>query len=356
MAAGGGQDNRLRSGALIAMAVLGIALCAWIAMPFVPALTWALALAVVAMPAHEWIEDRVSRPSVAAGISVLSVTLLLLIPTMLIAWQVGRQASERIDQMQEYIESGKVRDLAARVPGGERIYQMAFPDHSAASAIVPTVQQQAGTWIRSAISIVFQTVVTAFALFFLLRDRHAILMKVRTYLPMSSSEASTLLDRIRLMTHATIYGNVVTALVQGTLGGIMFAVIGISGALFWGVVMALLSLIPSAGSFLIWLPTAVVLAASGDWVRAGILAGWGTLVVGTIDNVLYPWLVGHEVRLHTLVVFLALVGGLLAFGAPGLVLGPVIAAATVTLLDMLKTRGAAETNARNGRRIAAAGG
>jgi predicted PurR-regulated permease PerM len=103
--------------------------------------------------------------------------------------------------------------------------------------------------------------------------------------------------------------------------------------------MALLSLIPSAGSFVIWIPAAIVLATQGEWWRAVLLAGWGTLVVGTIDNILYPWLVGHETRLHTLVVFLAVVGGLLVFGAAGIVLGPVAAAATVTLLDILKARG-----------------
>jgi predicted PurR-regulated permease PerM len=118
----------------------------------------------------------------------------------------------------------------------------------------------------------------------------------------------------------------------------MFALVGIPGALLWGVAMALLSLIPSAGAFLIWIPAAVVLAAQGDWTRATVVGVWGALAVSTIDNVLYPWLVGQEVRLHTLVVFLAVVGGLIVFGAVGLVLGPVTAAATIAMLEIVRKR------------------
>jgi predicted PurR-regulated permease PerM len=180
--------------------------------------------------------------------------------------------------------------------------------------------------------------VAIFALFFMLRDRASAVATVRSYLPMTPSESSYFFERIRSMTHATIYGSVTTAVIQGTLGGIMFALLGIQGALLWGVVMALLSMIPSAGAFVVWIPTAIVLAIQGDWTRATILVTWGTLVVGTIDNVLYPWLVGKEVRLHQLTVFVALVGGLLAFGAAGLVLGPVVAAATIALMDIVQQR------------------
>jgi predicted PurR-regulated permease PerM len=155
---------------------------------------------------------------------------------------------------------------------------------------------------------------------------------------MTPAESAYFFERIRSMAHATIYGSVTTAVVQGTLGGIMFAILGIRAALLWAVVMALLSMIPSAGAFVVWIPTAIVLAAQGDWTRATILVAWGTLVVGTIDNVLYPWLVGKEVRLHQLAVFVAIVGGLLAFGAAGLVLGPVVAAATMALLDIVQQR------------------
>jgi predicted PurR-regulated permease PerM len=140
------------------------------------------------------------------------------------------------------------------------------------------------------------------------------------------------------MAHATIYGNVVVALIQGVLGGIMFAFLGLPAALLWSVAMALLSLVPNAGAFVIWLPAAVFLAAQGAWTKAVILAAWGVLVVGTIDNLLYPMLVGKDTRLHTLAVFFSVVGGLLAFGAAGLVLGPTALAGTLALVNVLKRR------------------
>jgi predicted PurR-regulated permease PerM len=327
-----------RPAALIALTVVGLAVCAWVAAPFISPLTWAFALAVVAAPFHHRVEGRVRNPNLAAGVSVLVVTLLILIPTMIVAWQVGTRASRDLSRIQQYLDGGALRQVAAQVPGGARVYDALIIKRQGQSSIMPAVEQDAGAWLVSLLLIAFQTLVAIFALFFMLRDRASAVATVRSYLPMTPSESSYFFERIRSMTHATIYGSVTTAVIQGTLGGIMFALLGIQGALLWGVVMALLSMIPSAGAFVVWIPTAIVLAIQGDWTRATILVTWGTLVVGTIDNVLYPWLVGKEVRLHQLTVFVALVGGLLAFGAAGLVLGPVVAAATIALMDIVQQR------------------
>jgi predicted PurR-regulated permease PerM len=119
---------------------------------------------------------------------------------------------------------------------------------------------------------------------------------------------------------------------------LMFALLGIPGAVLWGVAMGVLAIVPVLGAFVIWLPAAAVLALQGQWGKALILTGWGTVVVGLIDNLLYPMLVGKEMRLHTLPVFIAIVGGLVIFGGAGIVLGPVILAATVAILDVLRQR------------------
>jgi predicted PurR-regulated permease PerM len=332
------RPSQSRPGALIAITAVGIAVCAWIAAPFLSPLTWAFALAVVAAPFHRQVELRIRNRNIAATVSVIAVTLLLLLPTMFVAWQVGVQASRDLGRIQEYLDAGSLRELAAEIPGGTRIYDALIIRRDGPSSLLPTVEQDAGAWVISALYLLFEVLVAVFALFFMLRDRGRAVATVRSYLPMTPSESTYFFERIRTMAHATIYGSLTTAIIQGTLGGIMFAILGIRGALLWGVAMALLSMIPSAGAFVVWIPTAIVLAAQGDWTRAGILVGWGTLVVGTIDNVLYPWLVGKEVRLHPLAVFVAIVGGLLAFGAAGLVLGPVLAAATLALLDIVQQR------------------
>ena len=335
---GNSRPSPSRPGALIAITAVGIAVCAWIAAPFVSPLTWAFALAVVAAPFHRLVETRVRNPNIAAALSVIAVTLLLLLPTMFVAWQVGVQASRDLGRIQQYLDAGSLRELAAQIPGGTRIYDALIIKRDGPSSLLPAVEQDAGAWVISTLVLLFQILVAVFALFFMLRDRGRAISTVRSYLPMTPSESTYFFERIRTVANATIYGSVTTAIVQGTLGGLMFAILGIRGALLWGVVMALLSMIPSAGAFVVWLPAAAVLAVQGDWTRVAILVGWGTLVVGTIDNVLYPWLVGKEVRLHQLAVFVAIVGGLLAFGAAGLVLGPLVAAATLALLDIVQQR------------------
>ncbi len=320
------------------MVCVGVVLCVVIATPFLSALTWAFALAVVAGPFHHRLESRLGWPNVAAGISVLLVTLLIFIPASLIAWQVGVQANQSLARVQGMVSAGALREVAAQFPGGARFYDAVASGAVSPASIVPTVQQQAGAWISSVTAALFQIAVALFSLFFLLRDRDSVLRAVRGYLPLSSTEADYLLERVRSMTHATIFGSVVCAATQGVLGGSMFAILGIPGALQWAVVMALLALIPSSGAFLIWLPAAVILALRDDWMRASILAGWGLLVVGTIDNLLYPYLVGKEMQLHTLTVFLAVVGGIIVFGAAGLVLGPVIVAATMATYEIVQKR------------------
>ena len=161
---------------------------------------------------------------------------------------------------------------------------------------------------------------------------------MRSLLPLSDREADDVLERVRKMIHATIYGTLVVAAVQGALGGLMFLILGLPGSLLWGVAMGLLSIIPVLGAFVIWVPAAAGLAAQGSWPKAAVLTGWGLIVVSLIDNLLYPILVGKEMRLHTVPVFIAIVGGLFVFGASGLVLGPVVLALTLAFIDVLCRR------------------
>ncbi|MER9358587.1 AI-2E family transporter [Mesorhizobium sp. M0500] len=128
------------------------------------------------------------------------------------------------------------------------------------------------------------------------------------------------------------------AAVQGTLAGLMFWWLGLPTPIFWGLVMGLLAIVPVLGAFVIWVPAAVYLALQGAWASAAILTVWGGVIVGGIDNLLYPMLVGNRLRLHTVVAFIGAVGGIVLFGASGLVLGPAVIAITISLIDVLKTR------------------
>jgi predicted PurR-regulated permease PerM len=335
------QRRRLSLGVLVTMTALGIVLCVLMLRPFVPGLTWALALAVTALPMHRRVQRAIKSPNFAAGISVCLVALMLLTPAVFLGWQIGRQVSEGLSRAQDYVESGQWRQTLRRYPVLRSVIQVTNAGKTpeqATRAIVPEVQRQAGQQLKFVPGLVIQVALALFTLFFLLRDRLAILNATRSLLPMTEDEATYFFHRIAGMTHATIFGTVVVALIQGGLGGLIFYLVGIPNALLWAVAMACLALIPTAGAFVIWIPAAVILAAQGHWAKAAIVGGWGAVVVASVDNILFPTLVGKEMRLHTLPVFLAILGGLSLFGAAGLVLGPIILAATVTLLEIIKRR------------------
>ena len=323
------------------MTALGVALCVVMIGPFIPGLAWALALAVIALPMHRRLQRSIRIPNIAAALSVGIVALMLLGPAVFLGWRIGKQASEGLVAVQRYVESGQWRQTLRQYPILRSTLQFVNSEQSPEQAtrdLVPEVQRQAGAQLKTVPWIAIQVALALFTLFFLLRDRHAILNMARTMLPMTEDEATYFFHRIAGMTRSTIYGTVVVALIQGALGGLIFLLVGIPHALLWAVVMAALSMIPTAGAFMIWLPAAIVLAAQGYWGKAAVVAAWGAVVVASIDNILFPTLVGKEMRLHTLPVFLSIIGGLTLFGAAGLVLGPVILAATVSLLDIVKRR------------------
>jgi predicted PurR-regulated permease PerM len=156
-------------------------------------------------------------------------------------------------------------------------------------------------------------------------------------------------DQIRRRVVETIqaifYGTLVVAVVQGTLGGLMFWWLGLAAPLLWGIMMGLLAVVPVLGASIIWLPAAIFLALEGSWGKAIVLTLWGSVVVGGIDNLLYPMLVGNRLKMHTAVAFIAVVGGLLVYGPSGVILGPVVVAVTISLLEYWHARNVSQAPA-----------
>ncbi|MFN0194750.1 MAG: AI-2E family transporter [Aestuariivirga sp.] len=155
---------------------------------------------------------------------------------------------------------------------------------------------------------------------------------------MSATETAYVLRRFVDTVHATVFGKLVVAAVQGTLGGLMFWWLGLPLPILWGAVMGMLAIVPVLGAFVIWVPAAVYLALEGEWGKALILAAWGGGVVASIDNILYPMLVGNRLKLHTVPAFIGAIGGIVIFGASGLILGPAIISVTLALIKILKKR------------------
>jgi predicted PurR-regulated permease PerM len=200
------------------------------------------------------------------------------------------------------------------------------------------ITQGVGTFVSGAIWLTMQLFITLMTLFFFFRDHHHGLRAARSMMPLSDSETNEVFQRVDDTIHATIYGSVVVGLVQGAMGGLMFWMLGLPSPLTWGAIMGMLAVVPVLGTFVIWAPTAMYLALEGDWTRALILATWGCLAIGLIDNLLNPFLVGKRMRFHTLLVFFSILGGLAFFGASGLILGPLILALADALIDVWRRR------------------
>jgi predicted PurR-regulated permease PerM len=180
----------------------------------------------------------------------------------------------------------------------------------------------------------FQLFVMLYALFFFLIDGKNLLNKILYYLPMSPEQEDRMVERFTSVARATIKGTLVIGVVQGTLAGAAFAVFGIEGAAFWGTIMAVLSIIPGVGTALVWIPAVVYLVAIGRMGAAIGLFLWCAAVVGSVDNVLRPWLVGKDTKMPDLLILLGTLGGLVLFGAAGIVIGPIVAALFVTIWDI----------------------
>jgi predicted PurR-regulated permease PerM len=206
------------------------------------------------------------------------------------------------------------------------------------SAIGQSFAGQLGDLLTGSISLVTQLVIMLFVLFFLYRDHDRALIALRHLLPFSAEEASRMGSRIEDTILAIVNGSLTIAFVQALLAGVMYMALGVPASVIWGCATFITALIPMFGTCMVWGPVAVFLVLSGSWVKAIILVVWGGLVVSSIDNVLYPYLVGDRLRLHTIPTFFAILGGIRLFGPAGLILGPVALAVTIGLLDLWRSR------------------
>ena len=322
---------------VMAVTVAGLYLCYRLAAPFVPAMAGALALAVLFAPWHRRLEQRLGAGNLAAALCVAMVVVLVVVPAALIADRLIDELGRGVEAMQGVVDSGRWRAAFDRhalfAPLGDWLDRQVDPGRIVAPA---------ATWLTSVGASVLQgsvlqaiaAVVVFYMLFYMLRDRAVAMQALRSLSPLAEADMTRLFSDVTDTVHATVYGTLAMAAVQGSLGGLMFWWLGLPEPLLWGVVMGALAVVPVLGAFVVWVPVAIFLALEGRLGDALLLAGWGAVVVGGIDNLLYPMLVGNRLKMHTLVAFVSIVGGLLVFGASGLILGPVIVTVTRLLLEI----------------------
>jgi predicted PurR-regulated permease PerM len=333
--------RRFRTIALALLAALGLYLCFRLSQPCIPSLVWAAALAVVFTPLHQWIEARVRRPSLAAITSMLIIGLLVVAPATWFAQTLAEQATSIPDTVQKQIAAGKWHIPGDQHPQLARFFALIEPQISS-----PENAAMATAWLKTALSrlvkesaiAAIQVSLTLYFLFYFLRDRLRILKAIRSFLPLAENDANTVLNRVKDTIHATLYGMLALCALQGMLGGLMFWSLGVPSPWFWAFIAAVFAFVPVVDTFVLWLPAAVYLGLEGRWGEALGVAVLGSLLVRAIENFLYPVLVRNRLRVHSVSIFVALIGGLILFGWSGLVLGPVILTVTSALLEICGRR------------------
>jgi predicted PurR-regulated permease PerM len=331
-----GTRSRLRAFVLLGLTLAGLLVCFWLLLPFLPALVWALALAILFVPAHRFLESRLGNPNLAAAVSVLMIGLLVVVPVLLLSGTVIQGATEGAVAAGDKIASGEWRHA---IETNEFLAPIArwiegLDLTGTIENLTAWLTNLSASFVSGSVLGMITMLLTFYLLFYFLRDREAALAWLREVSPLSDAEMDQLQRRVVDTVEATLFGTVVVAAVQGTLGGLMFWWLGLPMPVLWGLVMGLLAVVPMLGAFVIWLPAALFLAINGELGKALILTVWGTVVVGGIDNLLYPILVKDRMRLHTVPAFIAIVGGLILFGASGLLLGPLVLTVTMFFLEI----------------------
>jgi len=331
-----------RSLGLLVIFTIAAYLCWLMLQPFVGVLMWAIVLVVVFYPAHRRLVQWTGNRTGAAALSTLLVILVILLPVIGVSFAVARELKAAVDQAQGGL--GRLLEIPAIQPVVRWIDQYVDLDEWRSSDYVAQHLQAWSTaiagptllFVGGVLSALVQTLLVVFTMFYFFRDGENLREAIYDIVPLEYEQSSDIVNRMREVIGATIYGVLVISAIQGTLGTLIFFALGMPSPLLWGVVMFLMSMIPMAGAFVVWVPAAIYLLLTGSYIKALVLVAWGVLVIGSIDNFLSPRLVGRRARLHELLIFFSVLGGLQVFGVLGLVLGPVLAAITLTLIEVVR--------------------
>lgn len=318
-------------------AFLGIFLCYLIARPFLPSIVWAIGLTVLATPFQKRLEKRFGHSGLCSFACTIILAILVVIPVAISIQQIGVQAASGATLMETKIQTGEWRQVFADQPKlaslAQRIEtQLDLP--GIASSFSASMSELTFSLIKGSVYQLIEFGLTFYLMFFMLRDRELVLKGVSGFSPLTASQMATLFERINDTICATVYGSFAVAAIQGTALGLAFWMLGLPAPFFWGLMMACLALAPLAGACIVWAPAALFLATEGYWGKGILLVFVGLFVIVVVDNFLRPVLVGKQLKTHTTLVFISVVGGMLLFGASGILLGPIVLTTTQFLLEL----------------------
>ncbi len=322
-----------------------VLLIGWLAFrivqPFLVEIAWAVVLAIVLDPVRIRLLPRLG-PTRTALVLTLGVVVLLVIPVAFVGTTLVREGAPAVSYVQEQLRTDggaaswfhRAWDWArARVPYLPTEDEAIASLNASIGKAVQFVIGQAGGLLKGAAEFFFTLVITLAVLFFMIRDAPVFERGLRRVLPFGAEQNERLLAITSDLVSASVTATLAIAALHGVIGGTTFALLGIQGAVLWGTMLAIFSLVPVVGSALIWVPAALWLALSGSLVKGIVLTLVALLVLANIDNVVRPLLLAGKSQMSTLVLIISLLGGVSAFGFIGIVLGPLVAALLTALVE-----------------------
>jgi predicted PurR-regulated permease PerM len=307
--------------------------------PFLSEIAWAVVIAIAIAPLRERLQPRLGNTRSALLLTVLTLVLLVIpfVFAIFVLFQQGTQAVSSVEaQLREQGGAAAWLD-AAWTWVRQRLAFLPTKDDMVArvtagmGGVASYLAGRAGGVLKGVVSFLFSLVITLAVLFFLLRDAETFSNALRRLLPFGREQNQRLLRLTTDLVSASVTATLAIAGIQGVIGGLAFAALGISAPAVWGIVMSILALLPLVGATIVWLPAAVWLTLSGSVVKGVVLLLIGVIILGNVDNLVRPWLMAGSARLNTLLLLVSLLGGVSAFGFIGIVAGPLVAALVTAL-------------------------
>lgn len=318
-----------------------------ILLPYSGAVFWGMVLAILFAPLYRRLLSATKqKPTVAALLALLSIIVMVILPLSLIGASLVRQAlgvydmigSGQID-FGRYFQQivGVLPDWVVSLLERFELTDLASLEQKlseGAAQVSQVFARYAINFGRNTFDFLVSLTIMLYLLFFLLRDGQGLANRIKRAVPLSRMYKQRLFDNFTTVIRATVKGNVLVAMAQGALGGLIFWFLDVQAPLLWGVVMAFLSLLPAVGAAIVWAPVAVYFLVTGAIWQGVVLIAFGVLVIGLVDNILRPILVGKDTKMPDYLVLLSTLGGMALFGLNGFVIGPVIAALFIAAWEM----------------------
>lgn len=332
---------------LILLGVITL-LFALVLRPFWSAIFWAIVVTVLFSPVQSRLRDRMPyNRTLVALITLLSLSIIVIIPVLALLSTFIQQGANfySLIESQEIQPAAFIDRIVSTIPFLPDLMERVGVNTesirgylaSSATGISEIIAQQALAIGRNTVNFTVKLVLMLYLTFFLLRDGDRLLALMKTAVPLSDARKLLLFRKFVEVTRATVKGNLLVAIVQGALGGLIFWLLAIPAPVLWAVVMAFLSMIPAVGAALVWVPVALYLYATGAWFEASVLVAYGAIIIGLADNVLRPILVGRDTKLPDYIVLFSTMGGIAMLGINGFVIGPLIAALFLSFWNIFIT-------------------